>query len=122
MTVHTNCNRGETVTVRSRKGDDRRTGSGGKKKSQRDYRVVGLVDAQDEDQLGEEECGRSVVDDAGLVALHGSQAEEEDGGEEQEAKRHPHCAPRQHFDGQNLSVLQERHNNSNSVLKVCMLV
>lgn len=76
------------------------------------YRVVGLVDAQDEDQLGEEERRRSVVDDAGLVALQGSQAEQEDGGEEQEAQRHSHRAPRQHLDGQNLSVLHGRQNHS----------
>lgn len=81
------------------------------------YRVVGLVDAQDEDQLGEEERSRSVVDDAGLVALQGSQAEQEDGGEEQEAKRHSHRAPRQHLDGQNLSVLHGGQNHSQSALQ-----
>lgn len=68
------------------------------------YQVVGLVDPQDEGQLREEERGGSVVDDAGLVAAHGSQTEEEDG-EEEEAQRHPRRAPRQHFDGQDLSVL-----------------
>ena len=52
-----------------------------------DYRVVCLVDAQDEDELGEEEGDGSVVDDAGAVALHGPQAEEEEGGEEEEAQR-----------------------------------
>lgn len=72
------------------------------------YRVVRLVDAQDEDQLGEEERRRSVVDDAGLVALQGSQAEEEDGGQEQEAQRHSHRAPREQPDGQDLPVLQHQ--------------
>ena len=72
-----------------------------------DYRVVGLVDAQDEDELGEEESDASVVDDARLVALHGSQTEEEDGGEEEEAQCHSHRAPRQDFDRQDLSVLTQ---------------
>lgn len=73
-----------------------------------DYRVVCLVDSQDEDELGEEESGGAVVDYTRLVALHGSQAEEEDRGEEEEAQRHPHGAPRQDFDWQNLSVLAQR--------------
>ena len=37
-----------------------------------EYRVVCLVDAQDEDELREEERGGAVVDDTRLVALHGS--------------------------------------------------
>ncbi len=74
---------------------------------QTDYRVVCLVDAHYEDELGEEERGGSVVDYTRLVALHGSQAEEEDRGEEEEAQRHSHCAPRQDFDRQNLSVLTQ---------------
>lgn len=69
------------------------------------YRVVGLVDAQDEDELREEERGGSVVDYARLVAMHGSQTEEEDGGEEEEAQRHSHGAPRQDLDGENLAIL-----------------
>lgn len=72
-----------------------------------DYRVVCLVDAQDEDELGEEERGGSVVDYTRLVALHGSQTEEEDRGEEEEAQRHSHRAPRQDFNRQNLSVLTQ---------------
>ena len=73
-----------------------------------EYRVVCLVDAQDEDELREEESSCTVVDDTRLVALHGSQAEEEDGGEEEEAQRHSHCAPCQDFDWKNLSVLTQR--------------
>lgn len=72
-----------------------------------DYRVVCLVDAQDEDELGEEERDASIVDNTGLVALHGSQTEEEDRGEEEKAHRHSHCTPRQDFDWQNLSVLTQ---------------
>lgn len=72
-----------------------------------DYRVVGLVDAQDEDELGEEESDAAIVDYTRLVALHGPQAEEEDSGEEEEAQRHSHCTPRQDFDWQNLSVLTQ---------------
>lgn len=72
-----------------------------------DYRVVGLVDSQDEDELREEECGGAVVNYTGLVALHGSQTGEEDCGEEEEAQHHSHCTPCQDFDGQNLSVLKQ---------------
>jgi len=72
-----------------------------------DYRVVCLVDAQDEDELGEEESNASIVDYTCLVALHDSQTEEEDRGEEEEAHRHSHCTPRQDFDWQNLSVLTQ---------------
>lgn len=72
-----------------------------------EYRVVCLVDAEDEDELREEECGCPVVDDTRLVALHGSQAEEEDGGEEEEAQCHSHSAPCQDFDWKNLSVLTQ---------------
>lgn len=110
MTVHTNCSRRETETVRGRR--KRRKRRRWRAREQGGYRVVGLVDAQDEDQLGEEERSRSVVDDAGLVALQGPQAEQEDGGEEQEAQRHSHRAPRQHLDGQNLSVLHGGQNYS----------
>lgn len=101
MTVHTNCNEHETI----RRGKEDKVGKTGGKLS--DYRVVGLVDAQDEDELREEERRGSVVDNACLVALHGSQTEEEDGGEEEEAQRHSHSAPRQDFDGENLSVLTQ---------------
>lgn len=66
-----------------------------------------MVDAQDEDELREEESGGSIVDYTRLVALHGSQTEEEDGGEEEEAQRHSHCTPRQDFDWQDLSVLTQ---------------
>lgn len=69
------------------------------------YWVVGLVDSQDEDELREEECSPSVVNYAGLVALHGPQAEEENCGEEEEAQRDTDRAPRQELDGQNLPVL-----------------
>lgn len=99
MTVHTNCNEDETI----REGkEDKVEKTGG---NLTDYRVVGLVDAQDEDELREEERCGSVVDNARLVALHGSETEEEDGGEEEEAQRHSHSTPRQDFDGENLSVL-----------------
>jgi len=78
------------------------------------YWVVRLVDAQDEDELGEEECGGAVVDDAGPVALHGPQAEEEDGGEEEEAQGHAHRAPGHQLEGQDLSVLggKQKHRQS----------
>lgn len=52
-----------------------------------------MVDADDEDDLSDEERGSPVVDDAGLVAVHGPQAEEEECGEEEEAERHAHRAP-----------------------------
>lgn len=69
------------------------------------YRVVSLVDSQDEDELRQKESAGSIVDYTRLVALHGSQGHEEDGGEEEEAQRHASRAPRQDFDGQDLSVL-----------------
>lgn len=62
------------------------------------YRVVCLVDAQDEDELREEESSGSIVDYTCLVALHRSQTEKEDHGEEEEAQCHAHCTPRQDFD------------------------
>lgn len=70
-----------------------------------EYRIISLVDAQNEDELREEESGGSVIDDTCLVALHGSQTDEEDGGEEEEAQRHPDCAPCNNFDGENFSIL-----------------
>lgn len=74
------------------------------------YWVISLVDSQDEDEFREEESSPSVVNYAGLVALYGPQAEEEDCGEEEEAQRDAHRAPRQEFDGQNLPVLiSHRH-------------
>lgn len=73
----------------------------------KDYRVVSLVDAQDEDKLGEEECSSAVIDYTRLVGLHGSQAQEEDDGQEEEAQRHSSCAPCQDLDGQDLSVLMQ---------------
>lgn len=66
-----------------------------------------MVDAQDEDELGQEESRRAVVDDARLVALQGSEAQEEDRGEEEEAQRHAGRAPGQEFNGQDLSVLRQ---------------
>ena len=79
-----------------------------------DYRVVCLVDAQDEDELGEEEGNGSVVDDAGAVALHGPQAEEEEGGEEEEAQRHAHRAPRHQLQREDLAVLRGEHKHGGS--------
>ncbi len=54
------------------------------------YRVIGLIDAQDEDEVRDEERGCAVDDDAGLVAARLPQAGEEDDGEEEEAQRHTH--------------------------------
>lgn len=83
------------------------------------YWVVGLVNSQDEDELGEEECGPSVVDYAGLVALHGPQAEEEDDGKEEEAQRHTDRAPRQEFNRQNLPVLTRTTREGKTRRTVC---
>lgn len=103
MTVHTNCRANtEWLKLWELSGPE---GRGERDENQSAYRVVGLVDAKDEDELWEEESGGSIVDYARLVALHGSQAEQEDRGEEEEAQRHTGCAPRQDFDGQDLSVL-----------------
>lgn len=94
--------------------------SGEKRSGVRGYRVVGLVDAQDEDELGQKESRGSVVDDARLVALHGSEAQEEDCGEEEEAQRHSGRAPGQDFNGQDLSVL--RQTSGSVVERVCVCV
>lgn len=72
-----------------------------------DYWVVSQVDAQDEDKLWEEERSGSIVDYTRLVALHGSQTEEEDDGKEEEAQGHSHCAPGQDFDWQDFSILTQ---------------
>lgn len=101
MTVHTNCEERRERNVNE--GEDTRPNRTDRKLTA--YWVVGLVDAQDEDELREEERSGPIVDYTRLVALHGSQTEEEDGGEEEEAQRHSHCAPRQDFDGENLAVL-----------------
>lgn len=76
-----------------------------KKTTQGAHWIVSLVDPQDENELGEEEGGGAVVHDAGFVALHGSQTQEEDGGEEEEAKGDSNGAPREDFNGQDLTVL-----------------
>lgn len=105
MTVHINCTErtsGWKTEGRLKHGEETLSGIDGE---QIDYRVVCLVDAQDENELGKEERNSSVVDYTGLVALHGSQTKEEDRGEEEEAHRHSHCAPRQDFDWQDLSIL-----------------
>lgn len=90
-------------------GDGEKTGG---------YWVVSLVDAEDEDQLGEEQSGGSIADDTRLVALHGSQTEQEDDGDEEEAQGHSHCAPGQDFDRQDLAILKchdSKHTRSKGV-------
>ena len=98
-----------------RAGRGQTDAGGAGRKRPTDYRVVCLVDAQDEDELGEEERGGSVVDDAGLVALHGPQAEEEDGGEEEEAQRHAHRAPGHQLQRQDLAVLSTNRGSGERI-------
>lgn len=70
------------------------------------YRVVGLVDAQHEGELRDEEGCCGVAEDAGAVAVHGPQARQEEHGEQQEAQGHAHRAPGHQLHRQDLPVLE----------------
>lgn len=59
--------------------------------------------------MRDEERGRAVFDDAGLVAARGTQTGEEDDGEEEEAQSHTHRTPRDQLHRQDLSVLKDKH-------------
>lgn len=76
------------------------------------YRVVGLIDAEDEDDVGDEERAGAVGDDAGLVAVKCAHTREDDDGEEEETQRHPHTTPRDQLHRKNLSVLNTQTQHS----------
>lgn len=69
------------------------------------HRVVCLVDANEEDELGEEECRHKVLVDAVQVGAELPQDGQQYEGDQQSQQRGRHCGIRDYLQWQHISML-----------------